>query len=73
MHTIDAIRNEARIVWSVTDDGLKAAIRTAYQTAAPIGALVTTDATAGDGLQHTIEGDRYVTQRPLKTSPARQG
>tara|TARA_R110002167_G_scaffold243979_1_gene449669 strand:+ start:406 stop:696 length:291 start_codon:yes stop_codon:yes gene_type:complete len=32
MHTIDAIRNEARIVWSVTDDGLKAAIRTAYQT-----------------------------------------
>jgi formylmethanofuran dehydrogenase subunit E-like metal-binding protein len=31
-HTIEAIRNEARIVWSVMDDGMKAALRTAYQT-----------------------------------------
>ena len=48
MHTIDAIRNEARIVWSVTDDGLKAAIRTAYQTvqAAAILSLVAVGRTA---------------------------
>lgn len=32
MHTIEAIRNEARIVWSMMGDGSKAAVRTAYQT-----------------------------------------
>lgn len=32
MHTIEAIRTEARMIWSLTDDGMKAAIRTAYQT-----------------------------------------
>ena len=31
-HTIEAIRNEARMIWSLADDGMKAAIRTAYQT-----------------------------------------
>ena len=32
MHTIEAIRTEARMIWSLADDGMKAAIRTAYQT-----------------------------------------
>lgn len=31
MNIIAAIRNEARMVWSLADDGMKAAIRTAYQ------------------------------------------
>jgi formylmethanofuran dehydrogenase subunit E-like metal-binding protein len=31
-HTIEAIRSEARIIYSVAPDELKAALRTAYQT-----------------------------------------
>ena len=31
MNIIAAIRNEARMIWSLADDGMKAAIRTAYQ------------------------------------------
>ena len=31
MNIIAALRNEARMIWSLADDGTKAAIRTAYQ------------------------------------------
>ena len=31
MNFIRNIRNEAQVIWSVTDDGMKAALRTAYQ------------------------------------------
>lgn len=31
MNIIAALRNEARMIWSLADDGMKAAIRTAYQ------------------------------------------
>jgi formylmethanofuran dehydrogenase subunit E-like metal-binding protein len=31
MNIIAALRNEARVIWSLADDGMKAAIRTAYQ------------------------------------------